>query len=153
MREMTLEEVEKLLKTAIDYALSKGLPSSVAVVDMGGNLRGALRPERGRIANISIAEKKAWTAVAFHRPTSMLAQRLSPGGTGYGLIHTDARICIVPGGYPILDAGDRSVIGGIGVSGGQAAEDQNTCLAALRAASFPTDFTDPLTKERERAGG
>jgi uncharacterized protein GlcG (DUF336 family) len=143
MRELTLDEVEKLLKTGIAYAQSKGYPSSVAVVDMGGNLRGALRPELGRIVNISIAEKKAWTAVAFQRPTSMLTQRLGPGGTGYGIIHADPRICITPGGYPIFDT-DGSLIGGIGASGALAAEDQNTCLAGLKACSFTTDFKDPL---------
>jgi uncharacterized protein GlcG (DUF336 family) len=146
MRELTLDEVEKLIKTGITYALAKGYPSSVAVVDMGGNLRGALRPEKGRIVNIPIAEKKAWTAVAFQRPTSMLNQRLGPGGTGYGLIHTDNRICIVPGGYPILEP-DGTLIGGIGASGGTAAEDQNTCLAALKAGGFSTVFTDPLARE------
>jgi len=145
MRELSLDEVEKLIKTGIAFALSKGYPSSVAVVDMGGNLRGALRPERGRIVNISIAQNKAWTAVAFQRPTSMLTQRLSPGGTGYGIIHTDNRICITPGGYPLLDT-DGSVIGGIGASGGAAADDQYTCLAALKACGFPTDFSDPMSK-------
>jgi len=148
MRELTLDEVEKLLKTGITYALSKGFPSSVAVVDMGGNLRGALRPERGRIVNITIAQHKAWTAVAFQRPTSMLTQRLSPGGTGYGIIHTDNRICITPGGYPLLDS-DGSVIGGIGASGGSAAEDQYTCLAALKAGNFPTVFSDPMEKVQQ----
>jgi uncharacterized protein GlcG (DUF336 family) len=149
MRELTLDEVEKLLKAGITYALSKGYPSSVAVVDMGGNLRGALRPDRGRIVNISIAQNKAWTAVAFARPTSMLTQRLSPGGTGYGLIQTDSRICITPGGYPLLDK-DGSLIGGIGASGGSAAEDQNTCLAGLKAAGFPTTFTDPTTQVQDK---
>jgi uncharacterized protein GlcG (DUF336 family) len=149
MRELSLDEVEKLLKTGIAYALSKGYPSSVAVVDMGGNLRGALRPERGRIVNISIAQNKAWTAVAFQRPTSMLTQRLSPGGTGYGLIQTDSRICITPGGYPIFDT-DGSVIAGIGASGASAAEDQFTCLAALKAGGFPTTFSDPTTPQQER---
>src|ERR1044071_161647 len=145
MRELTLDEVQTLIKAGLDYALGKGFPSSVAVVDMGGNLRGALRPEKGRIVNILIAEKKAWTAVAFQRPTSMLTQRLGPGGTGYGLIHTDPRICIVPGGYPLMDR-DGSVSGGIGAAGGSAAEDQYTCLAGLKAANFPTDFSDPLAK-------
>ena len=76
MRELTLAEVETLLREAIAYSQSIGRPSSAAVVDMGGNLRGALRPERGRISNILFAEKKAWTAVAFQRPTEMVREIL-----------------------------------------------------------------------------
>ena len=51
MRELTLHEVQTLLNEGVAYAQSIGLPSSMAVVDMGGMLRGVLRPEKGRIAN------------------------------------------------------------------------------------------------------
>ena len=72
MRELSLEEVETLLKEGVAYAQSIGRPSSMVVVDFGGHVRGALRPEKGRIANVPIAEKKAWTAVVFQRPTDMV---------------------------------------------------------------------------------
>ena len=99
MRELTLIEVETLLKEGVAYAQSLGRPSSISVVDFGGNLRGALRPDKGRIANILIAEKKAWTAVAFQRPTDMVRDVMLPGAFGYGLQHTDERICMVGGGF------------------------------------------------------
>jgi len=67
VRELTLEEVQTILTEGVALARSKGFPSTVAVVDMGGNLRGVLRPEKGRIANPDIAIKKAWTAAALHR--------------------------------------------------------------------------------------
>jgi cob(I)alamin adenosyltransferase len=143
MRELTLAEVETLLKEGIVYAQAVGRPSSLAVVDMGGNLRGALRPEKGRIANILIAEKKAWTAVAFQRPTDMVREVMVPGAMGYGLQHTDDRICMVGGGYPIIDdSGD--VIGGIGASGGTVEEDRECCLVGMRKLGFKTEFVNPL---------
>ena len=143
MRELTLAEVDILLKEGIAYAQSVGRPSSLAVVDMGGNLRGALRPEKGRIANILIAEKKAWTAVAFQRPTDMVREVMMPGAMGYGLQHTDDRICMVGGGYPIIDdSGD--VIGGIGASGGTVEEDRECCLVGMRKLGFKTEFANPL---------
>jgi len=142
MRELSLDEVRRLLDAGIAHAREEGHASAVAVVDFGGNLRGALRPEKSRLINITTAERKAWTAVAFQRPTHMLTERLSPGGSGYGLIQSDARICIVPGGYPILDAAGE-LLGGIGASGAPAAEDQQTCLAALRAGGFLLRFADP----------
>ena len=143
MRELTLTEVETLLKEGVAYAQSLGRPSSMSVVDMGGNLRGALRPEKGRIANILIAEKKAWTAVAFQRPTDMVRDVMVPGAMGYGLQHTDNRICMVGGGYPIFDEhGD--VIGGIGSSGGTVEEDRECCLVGMRKLGFKTEFVNPL---------
>ncbi|MDH7499143.1 MAG: heme-binding protein [candidate division NC10 bacterium] len=149
MRELTLKEVEILLKEAVGYCQSIGRPSSVAVVDMGGHLRGLLRPEKGRISNILFAEKKAWTAVAFQRPTDMVREIMVPGAMAYGLQHTDGRICIVGGGYPLIDeAGD--VIGGIGVSGGLVEEDQEACLAGMRKLGFRTEFINPLAPQEPK---
>lgn len=143
MRELTLAEVETLLKEGIAWCRERGRPSSIAVVDFGGHLRGALRPEKGRIANILIAEKKAWTAVAFQRPSGMVRDIALPGTMGYGIQHTDQRICIIGGGMPIFDdAGD--VIGGIGASGGSIEEDCEACLAGMRKLSFKTEFVNPL---------
>lgn len=147
MRELTLAEVETLLKEGVAYAQSKGRPSTVAVVDFGGHLRGLLRPEKGRIANPPIAEKKAWTAVALQRPTSMAREIMLPGAIGYGLQHTDSRLCIVAGGFPIFDdQGD--LIGGIGASGGSIEEDVECCLVGMRKLGFKTDFEDPLAQKK-----
>ena len=143
MRELTLIELDVLLKDGIEYCQAVGRPSSIAVVDMGGNLRGALRPEKGRIANIEIAVKKAWTAVAFHRPTAMVRDIMLPGAMGYGLQHTDERICMVGGGFPIFDQ-DGDVIGGIGASGGTIEEDCEACLIGMRKLGFKTEFVNPL---------
>jgi len=147
MRELTLREVETMLKAGIKHAQANGHNSSLAVVDMGGHLRGALRPEKGRFPNVPIAEKKAWTAAAFQRPTHMLRERALPPGSAYGLQHTDNRVCLVAGGYPVIDEkGD--ILGGIGASGGPAALDQACCLAALRKAGFRTEFGDPLAAKK-----
>jgi uncharacterized protein GlcG (DUF336 family) len=147
MRELKLTEIETLLKEGIAHAQGLGRPSSIVVVDMGGHIRGALRPEKGRIANIDIATKKAWTAVAFQRPTAMLREITLPGAFGYGIQHTDNRICIVGGGFPIFDdQGD--VIGGIGASGGSIEEDCDCCLAGMKKLGFKTDFANPLAAKK-----
>lgn len=143
MREMTLQEVQTLLTEGVNYAVSKGIPSSVAVVDMGGMLRGVLRPEKGRIANPEIAIKKAWTSAALHRPTDAVRAIMdTPDKMGYGLTFSESRLCIVGGGYPIIDE-DGDIIGGIGASGGPVEMDRECCLVGMRKLGFPTDFTDP----------
>lgn len=143
MRELTLTEVETLVKEGVVYGRSIGLASSVAVVDMGGHLRAALRPEKGRTINIAIAEKKAWTAASFKRPTDMVRNIMVPGAMGYGLQFTDNRICIVGGGYPLIDE-QGDVIGGIGVSGGTVEQDRQCCLAGMKKLGFQTAFEDPF---------
>ena len=145
MRELTLSEVETLLKEGVAYAQSIGRASSMAVVDFGGHVRGVLRPEKGRFANPVIAEKKAWTSAALQRPTSMVREIMLPGTFGYGLQHTDSRFCIVSGGFPIYDE-DGDIIGGIGSSGGSIEEDCECCLVGMRKLGFKTEFADPHKK-------
>jgi uncharacterized protein GlcG (DUF336 family) len=142
MRELKLEEVRKLLEASGREAQRSGKPSTTAIVDFGGHLRGLERPEGGRIANVDIAIKKAWTAIAFKRPTAMVRAVMMPDAMGYGLQHTDTRICMVAGGLPIVEKGE--FLGAIGVSGGTIDEDIACCLEALKACSFTTEFADPL---------
>jgi uncharacterized protein GlcG (DUF336 family) len=144
VRELTLEEVQTILTEGVALARSKGFPSTVAVVDMGGNLRGVLRPEKGRIANPDIAIKKAWTAVALHRSTAQVRDiMITTDKFGHGLQFTDERFCIVAGGFPIRDeAGD--IIGGVGTSGGPVELDIECSLVGMRKLGFNTDFADPL---------
>ncbi|MGZ6175573.1 MAG: GlcG/HbpS family heme-binding protein [Candidatus Binataceae bacterium] len=146
MRELKLEEVRKLLEASGREAQRSGKPSTTAIVDFGGHLRGLERPEGGRIANVDIAIKKAWTAIAFKRPTAMVRAVMMPDAMGYGLQHTDARICMVAGGLPIVENGE--FLGAVGVSGGSIDEDIACCLEALKACNFATEFADPLKASR-----
>lgn len=142
MRELKLDEVRKLLQASFHEAQRVGKPSTTAIVDFGGHLRGLERPEGGRIANVDIAIKKAWTAIAFKRPTAMVRAVMMPDAMAYGLQHTDSRICMVAGGLPIVEHGE--FLGAIGVSGGSIDEDIACCLEALKAGGFTTEFVDPL---------
>ena len=142
MRELKLDEVRKMLAASGREAQRCGKPSTTAIVDFGGHLRGFERPENGRIANVDIAIKKAWTAIAFKRPTAMVRAVMMPDAMAYGLQHTDDRICMVAGGLPIVESGE--FLGAIGVSGGTIDEDIACCAEALKACGFATEFADPL---------
>lgn len=144
MRELTLVELRRMMAAANEKAKEFGTPSSVVIVDVGGHIRAAERPEDGRFTNLDIAFKKAWTSIGFKRPTDMVRQIMMPDQFGYGLQHTDARYCMVAGGYPIVENGE--FLGGIGVSAGPVDEDSAICLAALEACGFATEFMSPLTK-------
>lgn len=146
MRELKLDEVRRMLEASGREAQRCGKPSTTATVDFGGHLLGMERPEGGRIANVDIAIKKAWTAIAFKRPTAMVRAVMMPEAMGYGLQHTDARICMVAGGLPIVENGE--FLGAVGVSGGTIDEDITCCLEALKACNFATEFADPLKAAR-----
>jgi len=57
MRELKLDEVRKMLQASGSEAQRCAKPSTTAIVDFGGHLRGLERPEGGRIANVDIAIK------------------------------------------------------------------------------------------------
>lgn len=142
MSQLTLKQVRALLDGALALSEERGLNSSIVVVDTGGHVRGAMRPQLGRFINIDSAEKKAWTAAAFQRPTDMVRRITLPDRGGYGLQHTDSRICIVAGGVPIIDA-DGNFLGAIGVAGGSLEDDVDGAMAAFEDLGFKTSFVDP----------
>lgn len=144
MSQLTTEQVRTLVDSALAMSEQRGLNSSVVVVDTGGHVRGAMRPQLGRFINIDSAEKKAWTAAAFQRPTEMVRTIALPNLTNnaYGLQHTDPRICIVTGGVPIIDR-QGSFLGAIGVAGGSPQDDVDCAMAGFQELGFQTEFVNP----------
>jgi uncharacterized protein GlcG (DUF336 family) len=69
-----------------------------------------------------VAVNKTYTSVAFQMPTSALATLAAPGGSLYGIQHTNhGKIVIFGGGEPLYV--DGVMVGAIGVSGGTAEQD------------------------------
>ncbi|MCG7592615.1 heme-binding protein [Mycobacterium sp. PSTR-4-N] len=103
---------------------------SAAVVDAGGHLIAFGRMDGAEIAGPTLAVDKAFTAVANRISTSELARLAAPGGELFG-IHAAAggRFVIFGGGVPVTV--DGVVVGGVGVSGATAAQDDACAQAAL----------------------
>ena len=66
---------------------------------------------------------------------------MMPDAMGYGLQHTDARICMVAGGLPIVENGEF-----LGPSGSAGALSQGHRLLprGAQGVNFATEFADPL---------
>lgn len=127
--EVDLALALRMCAAARDAAASAGALVSVAVVDMGGNLLAFTRMDGAEIAGPVLARDKAFTAVAHRCATHELAEAVAPGGELVGMNSADGgRYVAFAGGLPLW-SGDR-VVGGVGVSGGTAAQD----LAAAAAA-------------------
>jgi uncharacterized protein GlcG (DUF336 family) len=82
---------------------------------------------------VTLAQDKAWTSLVNRMPTADLGPIVQPGAEFYGY-HTikAGRTIIFAGGLPLLRNG--VLVGGVGVSGGDSAQDARIVAAA--AATF-----------------
>lgn len=128
----------KMIAAAHSEATRRSILVSAAVVDAGGHLVAFGRMDGAEIAGPVLAVDKAYTAVANRIATSELATLAAPGGELFG-IHANGggRFVIFGGGVPIVV--DGAVVGGVGVSGASAAEDEACALAALAFAATNGD--------------
>ena len=127
-----LEKAKKMIAAAEKKAVEIGVPMVIAVADAGGNLVAVERMDEALLASISIAQDKAYTAVALKMPTQTAATVSQPGTPLFGLNTTNnGRMVIFGGGLPIMENG--KVIGAIGVSGGSVEEDVCVAEAGLAA--------------------
>jgi len=101
------------------------------VVDSGGQLAGFLRMPGAFIHSIDIAIDKAYTCASFGIATSRWAELLA-GDEALRLgLPLRPRLVVFGGGLPIVEG--EELIGGIGVSGGSAEEDEACARAGLEA--------------------
>jgi uncharacterized protein GlcG (DUF336 family) len=122
----------RMVAAAHAEAERRSILVSASVVDAGGHLVAFGRMDGAEIAGPVLAVDKAYTAVANRTATSELARLAAPGGELFGLhANGGGRFVIFGGGVPILV--DGIVVGGVGVSGASAAEDEACALAALDA--------------------
>ncbi|MFN8079369.1 MAG: heme-binding protein [Kineosporiaceae bacterium] len=136
--ELDLSLAQRMSAAARAAAGAAGALVSVAVVDAGGHLICFERMDGAEIAGPVLARDKAYTAVAHRIATAELNPLVSPGADLTGMNSADGgRYIAFAGGLPLWD-GDR-VIGGIGVSGGSAAQDADA--AAAGGAVFETELT------------
>jgi len=99
-----------------------GVKAVVAVSDAAGRPVAVHCMDGAYIGSYDIAVNKTYTSVAFQMSTAQLATLAAPGGSLYGIQHTnEGKIVIFGGGEPLYV--DDVMIGAIGVSGGTAEQD------------------------------
>lgn len=124
---MNLALARRLIQAVEQKAGEMGVKAVVAVSDAAGRPVAIECMDGAYIGSFDVALNKTFTSVAFQMPTSELAKLAAPGGSLYGIQHTnDGKIVIFGGGEPLYYEG--TLIGAIGVSGGTA--EQDTALGA-----------------------
>lgn len=129
---ITLAATKALIETATKAAKEIGIEVTIAVVDASGNLKSVERSDSAPILTVDVAIDKAWTAASFGLATHTWNAILNNDQVAQ-LAHRP-RLVAVGGGCPIIE--DGKVVGGIGISGGNAAQDQQAAEIALKALGF-----------------
>jgi uncharacterized protein GlcG (DUF336 family) len=128
---ITAQAASQACQAAIAHAEALGIRINVAVTDGSGTLAAFLRMPNAFLHSIDIAIDKAYTAASFGFPTSQWPQILADDeALRLGIVHRP-RLVVFGGGLPIV-AGEQR-IGGIGVSGGSAEQDEACARAGLDA--------------------
>ena len=123
-----IENARKVMAAAEAEAVKNNWAVVIAVIDSGGHVVMLHRLDNVQLSSIDISQGKAKTALMFKRPTKVLDDAISSGGSGLRFL---ALKDIVPleGGVPIVL--DGKIVGAIGVSGVLSAQDAQIARAGI----------------------
>jgi uncharacterized protein GlcG (DUF336 family) len=127
-RDVSLKMALAIAETAVSECEKAGNNVSVAVVDRAGRLRLFLQGDKAAPHNIELAQRKAYTARTFGRPSAEWAERTGAGSELAGQRQLE-HVIALRGGLPIKVGDDT--IGGVGVSGSTSAGDEGCAMAGL----------------------
>jgi len=131
---LTLAAAKAIVTAVQDTARTLGVAMSCAVVDAGDQLVAFERMDAADLVGITLARDKAFTALVNRMPTRDLAPVVQPGTEFYGYDSVaGGRTIVFAGGMPLER--DGILVGAVGVSGGDAAQDQAAVDAAVEAFS------------------
>lgn len=131
VKQITHESALRALMAGISKAKEMAQRSSLAIVDMGGNLIAFMRVDDAAFGTVEIAHNKAYTAAALRAPTGNWLDTVQPGAELYGLEKSSGSrpFVVFGGGLPVYDG--HTVIGGVGVSGGPVEADEAIAQAMV----------------------
>lgn len=129
---VTVAAARALIAEALLATGKMGIKVSIAVTDAAGHLAAFEREDGAPLLTIDVAIDKAWTVSSFGLGTHVWNDILADGKVAQ-LGHRP-RLVAVGGGCAIV--ADGRVIGGIGISGGNALQDQQAAEQALLTLGF-----------------
>jgi glc operon protein GlcG len=128
-----LMEARSAMNMMLDEALKQPeRPVAIAVVDNRGSLVEFARMDGCRILPQQLAFKKAYTAAVMRNDTSAVAERFKTTGRSIRDMG-DPDLVAVQGGVMIFNSTTDMFLGGIGVSGLAAEEDEALALLGVKS--------------------
>src|SRR6202163_5029838 len=134
-KRLTHRGAKQMAATAVAKAEQAGIAITVAVADAGGHLMVLERMDGGRFHTVHSSTTKAVCAASNKRPTTAQGAQAQPlavaHAVGLALAAGPERWTAMEGGYPIIVDGE--CVGGVGVSGGDWANDEKIAQAAVES--------------------
>jgi uncharacterized protein GlcG (DUF336 family) len=128
-----LTEARKAVQAMLNVAMKEpNRPVAMAVVDGYGRLVEFARMDQCRLLPQQLAYKKAYTAAIMRGDTAAVAERFKSMGRSVSEMG-DPNLAAVQGGVVIQRPGDQVFLGGIGVSGLSAEEDEAMARVGVQA--------------------
>lgn len=137
---ITVEQARELIGRAQEKAGEFKKSISAAVVDHGGFIVLVERQDGARPITPMIAISKAYTAAVMQRPASMLKGWAEHEPVFFSAVSRLGHWPIMATDGAITIKRDGEIIGGLGIAGGRADEDEQIALAALQAAGYELEF-------------
>lgn len=128
-KSLTLEAAKLMAAAAEAKAAENGWKVVVAVADDGGHALLVHRIDGTQSSSVPTAMGKARSAVAYKRPTRILEQMINDGR--FSFLSAGGDPVALQGGLPIEI--DGQLVGGIGVSGVKASDDEIVAQAGIDA--------------------
>ena len=140
---LSLEEAQKLVEVAMDYVKKNGLPpAAVVVCDKFGEIIAGARMDGVSPLYWKSAHRKAYSSAVFERDTPGLidfwAGQERNGHKG-PMDWNDTMLTTLPGGFAVCNGpgdgpyGGFAVVGGIGVSTEEPADEEAVADAAIQS--------------------
>ena len=136
--DLTLAQANRIIAAALQRASEAGhQPMAVVVVDAAGHTKSAQRQDGASMFRIEIATGKAWASIAMGAASRVLTQRAKDLPAFFGALAATGQGKFIPqtGAVLVKDAGG-AVIGAVGASGGSGDEDEEICIAGVKAAGL-----------------
>jgi uncharacterized protein GlcG (DUF336 family) len=135
---LQMREARCMAEAAVAKAAAIGVAETVCITDEGGHPLLIERMDGARVTGPQIAWNKAFTAAGHRRSTHLFNTPPNgpalPGNEAFGIQWSfEGRFAVFVGGFPVVV--DNAVVGGVGLSGGNGAQDTECGLAALAALS------------------
>jgi uncharacterized protein GlcG (DUF336 family) len=132
---LTLSTANAIIEAALAASTKAGFrPMAVVALDDSGNLTAAQRQDGASMFRIDVATGKAWAAVAMGASSRVLSERAATNPNFFVSLASTAHGRFLPqtGAVLIKDA-SGVVVGAVGASGGTGDEDEEICIAGVRA--------------------
>ena len=131
---INLDDALPLLAAGRAKAEEIGVKQTLCICDDGGNVVALHRLPGARLTGVDISIAKAFTAAGPERATHLFNEPPNgpalPGNEAFGISHMlPGKFAIFVGGFPLVFNGQ--IVGGVGISGGNGAQDKEVGAAIL----------------------